>query len=216
MDKLKQIKGAIFDLDGTLLDSLGAWSEIDRRFFEKLGIAPPPDYSQAVKNLYLKEAAHYTIERFQLNESPDAIVAEWKQMTQIFYDCEVALKPYAKAYLQTLHARGVRLGIATSSSPELFFPALKRGGVANLFTATVTSDEVGCGKSSPDVYLEAARRLEVTPNECAVFEDIPTAVKSARSAGFYTVAVFDKLSAHEEPVLRRESDLFIRSFSELC
>ncbi len=215
MEKLKTIKGAIFDLDGTLLDSLGAWSEIDRKFFAKRNIPLPPDYSQAVKHLYLKEAAEYTVRRFGLRESSDDIVAEWKAMTQEFYDREVTLKPFAKEYLQRLKERGVKTGIATSSSPELFTPALRRCGVAEFFSVTVTSDEVGRGKNYPDIYLETARRLGLEKEHCAVFEDLSTAVKCAHDAGFYSVAVYDKLSAHETPFLETHSDLFIRSFAEL-
>lgn len=215
MDKLKTIKGAIFDLDGTLLDSLKAWPEIDYKFLAKRGISLPPDYPHAIKHMHFYEAAHYTIARFSLDENADDVVREWTDMVKEYYANDVTLKPFAREYLEALLARGVKIAIATSSRRELFLPALKRLNIEPYFHAVVTAEDVGRGKNSPDIYLEAARRLGVSPTECAVFEDVPVAAHTAHGAGFYTVAIFDEASAHEEAALREHSDLYIRSFSEL-
>lgn len=212
---LKPFQNAIFDLDGTLLDSLGAWAEIDRRFFAKRNLPLPQGYADAIKTLSFTDAAHYTKAQFSLSDSPEEIIAEWKQMIQAFYENEVELKPFAKEYLRSLAKSGVKLAVATSSTPALFLPALKRHGIDGYFSAFVTSEEVGCGKSSPDIYLEAARRLGASPQESAVFEDALTAVKTAHQAGFYTVAVFDEYSVHEEQQLKDNSDYFLRSYQEL-
>lgn len=212
---LKPFQYAIFDLDGTLLDSLGAWTEIDRRFFAMRNLPLPPGYADAIKTLSFTEAAHYTKAQFSLSDSPEEIVAEWKQMIQAFYENEVTLKPFAKEYLLSLSGRGVKLAVATSSRRELFLPALKRHGIDAYFSAFVTSEDVGCGKSSPDIYLEAARQLGASPQDCAVFEDARTAVKTAHGAGFYTVAVFDEYSAHEQRQLKESSDYFLRSYEEI-
>ena len=187
----KHIQPAIFDLDGTVLDSLGVWAETDCKFLLRRNIAVPPDYQHAVKSLNFPEAADYTIARFGLEESPAAVMAEWLQLTRGAYACEVGL------------------------APELFLPALERHGLKQLFSTFVTTYDVMKGKHFPDVYLEAAKRLNVLPAECAVFEDVLSAVKTARAAGFYTVAVRDESSAAEEPELRANSDYYLKNYSEL-
>ena len=139
---------------------------------------------------------------------------EWLAFIRAAY-AEMPLKPYAKEYLLSLHERGVKLAIATSSDEKLFAPALAHNGIEALFSAAVMVREVERGKQFPDVYLEAARRLGVPPGNCAVFEDILPAVKAARSGGFFTAAVFDEGSRGDEEALRQTADLYLNSFQEL-
>lgn len=206
------IKGAIFDLDGTLFDSMGVWDEIDRKFFAKRGLSMPSDYQDAVKRMHFPEAARYTVTRFAFRESEEEIVNEWLEMTKEAYAYDVELKPYAKETLTVLSARGIKLGIATSSAPELFMPVLERCGILPLFSAVARTEEVSRGKGFPDVYLLAAERLNLAPEECAVFEDILHGIKGAKSGGFTTAAVYDRFSAREEAELRREADCYITSY----
>ncbi len=213
MKPSKELRGAIFDLDGTLLDSLDSWSEVDRRFFAKRGLTLPEDYFGRIKALDLKETACFTKETFSLPEPPEQIVEEWLGLIREEYALRVGLKPYARELLVRLRARGVKLAIATSSSPELFLPALTRCGVADFFSAFVTTRDVGRGKTFPDVYLEAARRIGVLPGECAVFEDLLAGVASAKAGGFFAVAVSDVHSKQEEAELRAAADLFLPDFS---
>lgn len=215
MERLKGIRGAIFDLDGTLLDSLGVWSGIDRAFLAKRGLAVPPDYMKAVSAMDFSTAARYTIGRFDLKEAPEQIVEEWRQMACHAYAHELALKPGVEAYLKRLARQGVRLGVATSGAPELFRPALANNGVDDLFAAAVTTQEVGKTKASPEVYLEAARRLGLEPRQCAVFEDLAVGACSAKQAGFLTVGVYDRHAGADAEILQREADIYIRSFEEL-
>lgn len=208
-------RAAIFDLDGTLFDSMNAWVEIDRRFFSKRNLPFPPDYPDAVKGLNFTEAAEYTVSRFSLGERIEDVTNEWLKSSREYYANEVCLKPHAKEFLALLRRNGVLLAIATSSKRNLFAPALQRCGIAEYFEFAVTTEEIGRGKAFPDIYLEAARRLGAAPADCAVFEDVVTAVKSARRAGFYTVAVRDDASLHEEEALKRSATRYVRSFAEL-
>ena len=215
MERLRQIAGAIFDLDGTLLDSMGVWGEIDRRFLARRGIPLPPDYTDAVSSLDFPAAARYTIARFALTDTPEMLMREWSGLARDAYAHEIPLKPHAAAYLRTLAARGVKLGVATSSTPDLYIPALRHNGVYDLFDAFTNRDEVARGKGFPDIYCETARRLGLPPSSCAVFEDIALGVKSAKAGGFLSVAVYDRFAALEEAVIRREADIYLESFAEL-
>ncbi len=209
MTERKEIKGAIFDLDGTLLDSLWIWEDIDRRFLAKRGIAVPSDYMKTVSVMEYRQTAEYTIARFGLNETPESLMNEWSEMSVKAYASELKLKPRVKAYLWELRLRGVKLAVATSATPDMCIPALKNNGVFEFFDAIVTTFEIGKGKSSPDVYLAAADRLALEPHECEVYEDNLNALKTAKAAGFVTIGVYDKYSAGEERELRSIADGFM-------
>lgn len=211
----KNIQGAVFDLDGTLLDSMHVWQDVDRKFFLKRGIPMPPDYAAAIQALDLLGAARYTRERFCLPEPLESLIAEWLEMVGEEYRLRVALKPHAKELLLKLHGRGIRLGIATSSSKELFLPALERLGVRSLFSAFTETGETGKSKRFPDVYLKTAEKLGVAPADCAVFEDILEGILSAKSGGFYAVAVYEPTSEKDEAALKGAADLYLPSFADL-
>ncbi len=213
--ELPALRGAIFDLDGTLFDSMGVWREVDVRFLRRRGIDLPSDYTDAVKTMHFFEAANYTIARFRLDETPQEIVDEWTEMTRELYAKEVCLKAGAKDFLFTLARRGLKLGISTSSVPELFLPVLARTGIRDLFSAITVTAEIGRGKEFPDIYLKTAERLALTPSECAVFEDVPLGICSAKAGGFFTVAVYDASSAAEETMLRATADDYFTAFPHL-
>lgn len=215
MERLKRIRGAIFDLDGTLLDSMGIWSEIDQRFLIRRGIEPPGDYTAMIKTMEFSQAAEYTIDRFHLNERPEALMNEWTLMAQDAYAHEIKLKPMAKVYLKSLVQRGVRLGVATSSTEELFIPALKNNGVFDLFSVFTTTKEVSRGKRFPDIYLKTAQKLDLPPSDCVVFEDALHGIQGAGSGGFLTVCVYDASSDLEKEAAQCAADIYIHSFAEL-
>lgn len=205
-----RIKGAIFDLDGTLLESLHAWADVDRRFFEKRGLPLPPDYYDSIKTLDLFRAAVYTKERFALPETHEELVREWQDMIREEYALHIGMKAGAAEYLHGLFARGIKLGIATSSAPDLFLPTLARCGVDGLFSAFALTGEAR-GKEFPDVYLLAAERLGLSPSCCAVFEDISLGIRSAKEGGFYTVGISDP-SSREYSGIKELADIVAERF----
>lgn len=207
--------GCIFDLDGTLLDSLWVWDEVDTVFLTRRGLPVTPDYGQAIAHLGFADAARYTIDRFGLDETPEQLMQEWYDLARAAYRDRVPLKPHAEEFLRKLCAQGVHISAATSSEPELVLPCLDRLGITGLFDNITTIHEVNGDKSSPDIYLLAAERMQVAPNQCAVFEDILRGVQSAKSAGFYTVAVQEAASALDQDAIRQTADRYILSFSEL-
>ncbi|HWQ74167.1 MAG TPA: HAD family phosphatase, partial [Syntrophomonas sp.] len=208
-------KGAIFDLDGTLLDSMGIWEQIDIDFLKKRDLEASEDYIQAVTPMGFREAAEYTVRRFGLKEAPGDIINEWNLMCRDAYEHSVRLKPGAEEYLFHLKQAGVRLGVATALSPELYRPALKSNGIEHLFYAFASLQEVLRGKGFPDIYLLAAQRLGIGPSHCMVFEDIFSGIAGAKAGGFLTCGVYDPYSEYEWEKICKTADLVIRSYGEI-
>ena len=212
---LKNIEGAVFDLDGTLLDSSWVWEKVDEKFLGDRGFQVPDDYVDEISPLGAERAAVYTIERFGLNEDKDDIVREWIEMAKKEYATEVVCKPYAKEFLEELHKLNIKMAVATSSDRELFMKTLEREGILKYFQKIVTVDEVERGKGYPDIYEEAARRITVNPHKCLVFEDILAGVTGASLGEFNVVAVFDEKSKHNWEKIKSISKYSINDYKEL-
>lgn len=214
--KMNNFKAAIFDLDGTLFDSMTLWADIDRDFFSKRGIEIPEDYMVSIAHLGMYDTAVYTKNRFELAESPEELIAEWSEMALRFYSEEVTLKKGAAEYLRQLKEKGIPLAVATANGRHLFEPALKHTGIDGLFDAVVSSDEVERKKGFPDIYLLACKKLGgISAAETVVFEDILLGIKGAKDGGFQTVAVYDETSAENEKELRTLADRYIYDFTEM-
>lgn len=212
---LKNIEGAVFDLDGTLLDSSWVWEKVDEKFLGDRGFQVPDDYVDEISPLGAERAAVYTIERFGLNEDKDDIVREWIEMAKKEYATEVVCKPYAKEFLEELHKLNIKMAVATSSDRELFMKTLEREGILKYFQKIVTVDEVERGKGYPDIYEEAARRIKVNQHKCLVFENILAGVTGASLGEFNVVAVFDEKSKHNWEKIKSISKYSINDYKEL-
>ena len=148
-----QFKAALFDMDGTLLDSMGVWAQVDEDFFSIRGINVPDDYGPNLAGKSFMQSAEYTKERFGLPESCEEIVAEWNALCRVQYEQHVPLKPGAAAYLRLLKRHGVKIAAATALPEHLFMPALKRTGIAarlGLSSAGLARDN---GLFDPDVIF---------------------------------------------------------------
>lgn len=207
------MKACIFDLDGTLLDSMRLWEQIDRDFLTQRGLEVPPDYVEAVTSLSFPEAAAYTIRRFRLPDSADSLMREWNDRAVYAYGHTISMKPYAKEYLLRLKERGVKLGIATSLSGALYRPALAQHGIGHFFDVICSTDEVSCSKAHPDVFLLTAERLDVSPRDCVLFEDILAAVQSGKTAGMTVYAVYDDASKDSWDAIKQIADGTLCDFS---
>lgn len=208
-------KGAIFDLDGTLLDSMGVWDQVDIDFLGRRGIPVPPDYMVKVASMQFQQIAEYTIARFGLPDTPDQLMREWDDMARVAYSTVVEAKPHAREYLTRLRASGAKLAVATSLPPVLREPAMKHVGIFECFDTVVSVDDVGdIGKDRPDVYLLAASRLGVAPRDCTVFEDLLVGMRSAKSVGMAVWAMHDDSSDHDWPAICDLADGVLFDFAD--
>jgi beta-phosphoglucomutase-like phosphatase (HAD superfamily) len=206
------MKSYIFDLDGTLLDSMDVWTDIDIDFLKKRGFAVPADYADSILSMSMPEAAAYTINRFALPDSVDSLMREWIDMAVYVYGNVVRMKPYAKEYIAALHECGAKLAVATSLPVELYEPALCNHDIHNLFHVFCSSTEVGYGKTRPDVFHLTAKKLGVSACDCVAFEDILAAVKSAKSIGMTVYGVYDKSSEADWEQIKEIADGVILDF----
>ena len=208
----KNIKGAIFDLDGTLVDSMGVWHRIDDEFLGRRGFPADESYKQAVKTMKYETAAHYTIERYGLSETPEEVMAEWDSMALHEYRYNIKCKPGAAEFLNELKKRGIKIALATVSHRVLLEAVLKGNHIFELFDVLTDVSQVSRGKEEPDLYWFAAKQMELGPEECIVFEDVLLGIDSAKRGGFYTCGVKDHSSYAEELEIRRLADCFLENF----
>lgn len=215
MSMLENIKGAIFDMDGTLIDSMWIWSKIDVDYLTKRNIPVPPNLKDDIEHLSFYETAKYFKEKFNISDSIERIMDDWNNMAYTEYVNNVTLKPYAKQFLDILKKLNIKIALATSNCTLLLEAALKTLNIYDYFDVIVTTDEVERGKAFPDVYLLAAERLNLKPSECIVFEDILPAVKGAKSAGMTVVGVHDKYSENQKDGILKHADKYILGYKEL-
>ncbi len=191
---LDNTEAVLFDLDGTLVDSMWIWKSIDVDYLAKFGYEYVEGLQQKIEGMSFYETALYFKENFHIEDEPEEMIAEWNSMAVDKYLHEVPLKPGAKEFLDELKARGVKVGIGTSNTPELVEAVLSSLGIKGIIDTIVTGHEVEHGKPSPDIYLEAAKRLGVEPKKCLVFEDIVPGIQAAGNAGMRSIAVDDEYS----------------------
>ena len=212
---IRNFKGAIFDLDGTLLDSMTVWHDVDVAFFEKRGMPLPKDYQATIKSMPFAEMARYTKAQYGLPDSPEDIMQEWTDLSFEAYERRILLKNGAFDLLLKLKEQGVKLAFATANRADLSEVCLKANGVDGLFDAHAYLSEVAVSKSEPDIYHLACKRLGLKPSECVVFEDMLPAILGAKNGGYTTCAVFDDSSRHEFDKMTAVADYAIHSFTEL-
>lgn len=200
--RLRDISAAIFDIDGTLLDSSPMWRDLGERFLQSRGITPQPGLADILAPMTIEESCRYLPDNYTLHNTPDCVRAALLEMISDFYRRECPLRPGAAQLLNALRDRGITLLLATAGDKRLSQAALVRLGVFRLFSGIFTCDEFG-SKSRPEIFLAAG----FPPSECAVFEDSLTAVLTAKSAGFLTAAVCD-ISEPQQETLRTTADYY--------
>ena len=209
---LTNIDAVLFDLDGSLVDSMWLWEDIDIAYLGRYGITLPGDLQGMIEGMSFSETAAYFKERFCLPDPLEEIKAEWNRMAWDKYTHQVPLKAGADAFIQHCHKENIRLGIASSNSRALVENVLPVHGVIGFFDGIVTACDVEKGKPAPDVYLEAARQCGADPKRCLVFEDIIPGIMAGKAAGMKVCAVEDDYSRHQEAEKRRLADYYIKDY----
>ncbi len=213
---LNNKKAVIFDLDGSLIDSMWIWTEVDVQYMKKYKLEAPKDFHKSVEGMSYTETAQFFLNTFpSLNCTLDDVRREWLDMTMDLYQTKVTLKHGAMEFLEQMRATGVLMGIATSNARELVEATLSALHIRDYFSSIRTSCEVAAGKPSPDVYLKVAEDLSVTPESCLVFEDVPKGIKAGKNAGMTVCAVDDEFSKPDEEEKKRLADYFIRDYFDI-
>lgn len=210
-----EIKGAIFDMDGTLVDSMWVWDSINKEYLTKRNLAVPKDLRDDIESLSFRESAKYFKKKFNISDSIEVIMNEWNEMAKAAYTNNVKLKPGALEYLKMLKANNIKIGLATSNHPLIVDLTLKQNNIEQYFDAISTTEEVEHEKDFPDIYLLTAKKLKVSPKDCVVFEDILPAIKGAKLAGMKVVAVHDEYSKDKKDDIIYFSDHYIEKYEEL-
>lgn len=198
MSSLAQIRAVILDLDGTLLDSMPLWHEIDLAFLRENGIEPPDNISDIVGKMSITEWAEYFIREFSMPHTPQQVIRRIEEMAETAYRETIPLKPHVTAFLDALDGMGLPYGIATATYKNSAWAALRRLGLAERMQFVLTGEDVEGGKSTPEIYLRSAALLGSTPQETLVVEDALHCVQTAVSAGFLTAGVYDAAALPEE------------------
>lgn len=209
---MKKYSAAIFDMDGTLIDSGWVWAKVDQEFQKQLNFQVEDGYESTIAHMTTSEMARYTISKYHLDISEQDLQNLWAQLAYEIYANEVLLKPGADQLLKSLKEKGVRLALATSCFRQLSEVTLNRNGVYHYFDTVQFSDEVGKGKEHPDLYLSCATSLEVDPENCIVFEDICPPLSVVKSLGMGFIGVQEGTDQQTEKFLRDNADYYITDY----
>ena len=210
-----RLQSAIFDMDGTLLDSMPMWQELGVSLLGRFGVEADAELQERLKPMTLRQGAAYCRETYHLEPTVEELVALLEQRVDHFYHNEVQAKPGVARFLSLLKMEGVWMYVATATDRHLAEAALRHAGINGYFRGLVTSAEVGSGKDNPEIFERAMRRLRSNKKDTVVFEDSLRAIRTAKAAGFRVAGVYDASSEAQQEEIRSLADYYIRSFDEM-
>ncbi len=213
---LENVDAVIFDMDGTLIDSMWIWPDIDQVYLERYDLTQPEDFHRAMEGMSYREVAQYFLDTFpSLPRTREEIMEDWTQMAYERYMTQVPLKTGAGEFIQRMRKMGKKIGIATSNGRRLVDDTLEALKITDLFDSVRTACEVASGKPAPDVYLLVAKDMGVAPERCLVFEDVPMGILAGKNAGMKVCAVEDDFSKPQEKKKRELADYYIQDYEDI-
>lgn len=213
---LENIDAIIFDMDGTLVDSMWVWTSLDRAYMKKYNLTAPDHFHEDMEGMSFTETAKYFLKTFpELHHTLEELMEEWMEIAYDKYCNEVLLKDGVEEFIRAMKAEGKKIGMATSNARAIVDGTLEKKGISHLFDAIRTSCEVGAGKPAPDVYLKVAEDLGVKPEKCLVFEDVPMGILAGKNAGMTVCAVEDDFSKHQIEKKKELADYYIQNYNNI-
>ena len=211
----EKLKAYIFDLDGTLLDSMQVWNSVLLGCLDERKIFYPKTIMRDIAALGLYRTCEYLHERYLPDESADELFAHFTSSMKKQYDNVITLKPNAEKLLRHLKAQGVSLNVLTAGVHSLFDGCLKRLDVEKYFDNIWSTEDFCLKKTDKNIYTEVAKRLGVVPSECAMLDDNVYALKAAKAAGFCAIGVYDEVEKAAKTQMLSNTDLYIQDFAQL-
>lgn len=208
---MKTIRGAIFDFDGTLLDSMWAWTTVASRYLRELGVTPRADIDARIFRMSLEDASELIRTEYQLAQAPNEIQDGMNALVRAMYQNTFELKPGVPELLRALKSRGVRCCLATASDRDVVEPALRRTGIYEDLDFIFTCSELHTDKNGPYIYNYVRSYMQTLREETLVFEDAYHAIQAAKGAGFPVAAVYDATEEENQPAIRQLADYYLRS-----
>lgn len=214
---LNNIKAAIFDVDGTLLDSNGVWQQIDIDFMKERNMSHPENLQNYLDGLSFNQVAEFFHENFNTKETPEELVEIWHNMAFDAYNNTISAKNGAKELLSYLKENNIKIAIVTSNSHELIEAGLKNNNLYDYIDLVITADSLNTSKDTPFIFEETAKRLEVEPEYIIAFDDLCPVINAINEANMISCAVYDKRSikAYGEELMKNTADYFIKDFTEV-
>ena len=204
-----KIKAAIFDADGTLLDSMGQWNLVPYKYVKSLGVAADENIAEKLFTMTISEAAEFIIDEYELSVTVEEAVEGMDAIIREFYKNDVKLKDGAGELLEFFKSRGIPMVIGTSTDRDCIEVGLERTGISAYFDRIYTSTEVGKSKEKPDLFIQAMEFMESSSDETIVFEDGLYSLRTAAALGMKTVGIFDEVSLSNQKELKELADLYV-------
>ncbi|MBP5342981.1 HAD family phosphatase [bacterium] len=204
------IKLAIFDLDGTLVDSMSYWEIAASELIRRKGITPKEDLCDRFLSMSLPEAAKYLKENYNLQYSIDEICQMIDDVMLEYYLTKVELKPNMLELLYNYQKLGIKMAIASSTDRELIVKCIDKLNIDKYFSYIITSTEIGKSKIHPDIYINCVNHFDVKNEETLIFEDLPYGIIATKDLGFITVGIYDKTSEKHQETLEENAEYYFK------
>lgn len=204
-------EGVIFDLDGTLIDSMGMWTTVDQLYLKSKGKQPKPELASILKKMSMNQTILHFQKEYGIDESMEQIVSEIQALAHESYQYHIPLKEGALDLLRHFKDQQTRMCIATANHRPLAEAAIQRLGLSEFMSHLLTCDEAGFSKEHPQIFHQALAMMQTSLHKTMVFEDSLHAVETAKAAGFFVVAVFDPSAEEEAPKIKKVADLYLQS-----